>query len=307
MKVVVSTSSFGAADADPLRKLEGSGAEVVLNGYGRTLTEAEAIELLHGAEGLIAGTEPLTRSVLEASPDLRAISRVGAGIDNVDIAAARERQIEVRSTPDAVTDAAAELTLAGMLALLRHVHLMHADMVAGSWRKRMGSLLTGKTVGIVGYGRVGRRVAGLLEPFGVERIAYDTAERAGEGPSGVSHVPLDELLARSDIVTLHAAPRPPATLIGEPEIARLKEGAYVLNVARGGLVDELALAAGLDAGRLAGAYLDTFEREPYEGPLRERANVLLTPHAGSYAREARARMEAEAVENLLNALAPVAP
>lgn len=304
MKVVISTSSFGAGGDAPLDILQRAGAEVVLNPNGRTLTESEATELLRGAHGLIAGIEPLTRSVLEATPDLRAISRVGVGIENIDLAAARELGIAVYTTPDAVTDAAAELTLAGILGLLRHVHHMHRDLAAGRWRKRMGSLLGGKTVGIVGYGRIGRRLGRLLEPFPGTRLAYDIDPSVAESPNGVTHVTLDELLHDADIVTLHAKPLVPTTILGEREIGLLKQGAYVVNVARGGLLDEAVLAAALDAGQLAGAYLDTFGAEPYDGALRERSDVLLTPHAGSYAREARARMEMEAVDNLLNLLAP---
>jgi D-3-phosphoglycerate dehydrogenase len=297
MKVVVSTSSFAAASLEALR---GEGHEVVVNPHGRTLTGAEALELLRDADGVIAGTEPLTREVLTAAPRLRVISRVGVGIDGIDLDTARERGIVVANTPDAVTDAAAELTVAGLLALLRHVHLMHADLNAGVWRKRMGSLLRDKTVGIVGYGRVGRRVAALLDPFGARLLAHDPVLTGDLGPAEAAT--LDDLLRESDVVTVHAS-GDAGTLIGEREIARLKHGAYLVNAARGGLVDETALERALQEGRLAGAYLDTFADEPYDGPLLHRDDVLVTAHAGSYAIEARTHMEREAVGNLLRALA----
>ena len=301
MRVAISTSSFGVADTAPLEKLERAGAEVRANPNGRKLTEEEAIELLGDADGLIAGTEPLTRRVLEARRGLRAISRVGVGTDNVDLAAAQELGVEVSTTPDAVTDAAAELTVGGILTLLRQVHLMHAELSAGRWSRRMGELLTGKTVGIVGFGRIGRRVSQLLRPFGVTLLAHDV-DPAAVAAAEVEGVPLDELLARSDVVTLHVKPASPVTIVGRREIELMRPGSYLVNVARGGLLDEAALAAALAAGHLAGAYLDTFDAEPYEGPLRHRDDVLLTPHAGSYARQARARMEMEAVDNLLEAL-----
>lgn len=301
MRVAISTSTFGVADGAPLERLERA-AEVCRNPTGRKMTATEVSELLQATDGLIAGTEPLTREVLESCERLKAISRVGAGTDNVDLEAARALGIAVSATPDAVTDAAAELTVGGMLCLLREVHRMHAELVAGEWGKRMGELLSGKVVGIVGVGRVGRRVAELLGPFGVELLGHDLDSAAVGRAPGVGRVALDELLARSDLVTLHAAPSTPASLVSWRELALMREGSYLVNVARGSLVDEEALGAALSAGALAGAYLDTFGQEPYEGPLRELPNVLLTPHVGSYARQARVRMEAEAVENLLQAL-----
>lgn len=301
MRVAISTSTFGVADGAPLKRLEGT-AEVHRNPTGRKMTAAEVTELLQAADGLIAGTEPLSREVLESCGRLRVISRVGAGIENLDLEAARELGIAVLATPDAVTDAAAELTVGGMLCLLREVHRMHAALVAGEWSKRMGELLSGKVVGIVGVGRVGRRVSELLRPFGVQLLGYDLDSAALARAPGLEPVGVDDLLARSDLVTLHAAPSTPTPLVGRRELALMREGSYLVNVARGSLIDEGALQAALSAGALAGAYLDTFGREPYEGPLRELPNVLLTPHVGSYAKQARVRMEAEAVDNLLKAL-----
>ena len=259
--------------------------------------------MLSDADGVIAGTEPLDASVLEQAGRLRVISRVGVGLDNVDLVAARRLGIAVRNTPDAVTDAAAELTLAGMLGVLRHVSQMDADMRAGKWTRRMGGLLRGKTVGIVGFGRVGRRLAELLAPFRLRLLAHDVLpDRVAAAALDVEIVELRELLVAVDIVTLHLSGPPEECVVAAPELALLRPGAIVVNASRGGYVDESALQAALAEGRLGGAYLDTFEHEPYDGPLRELPNVVLTPHAGSYAREARARMEIEAVENLLEAL-----
>ena len=304
LTVAIGVSTFGAADPAPRALLAAAGARLVENPHGRTLKELEVAELLREADGLIAGTEPLTAVVLEGSPRLRAISRVGVGTDNVDLAAAARLGIAVFNTPDAVTQAAAELTLGGILSVLRHIHFMDRELREGRWTRKMGSLLSGKTVGIVGLGRVGKRVAGLLEPFGVERIGYDIfPDTTWAHEHGVTITPFHRLLERSDIVTIHTSKSPDVgPIFGAAELALLKPGAVIVDTARGEVLDEAALVEALRDGRLAGAYLDVFAQEPYDGPLRELPNVLLTPHAGSYAEEARVRMETEAAEQLLGFL-----
>jgi len=297
-RVLISTSSFGAADASPLARLEQAGIDVSLNPYGRVLTEEEIASLVADVDGLIAGTEPLSDRVLAGAERLRVISRVGVGLERIDLEAAERRGVRVFITPDALTDAVAELTVGAMLTLLRGIHEMSAKLHAGRWEKQMGQLLRGKTVGIVGLGRIGKAVALLLEPFGVRRIARDAEpDHEWAAANGVEFMSLRELLGEAEIVTVHASGR--EALIGADELALLRPGAFVMNAARGGLVDEGALHDALVSGRLAGCYLDTFDREPYDGPLRDLPTALLTPHVGSYAREARARMELEAVDNLL--------
>lgn len=299
--VALSVSSFGDASAEPLERLHAAGVRVLPNPHGRKLTGEEVAALIADADGIIAGTEPLTDEVLESAPRLRVISRVGVGLDNVDLEAAKRRGIAVRNTPDAVTDPVSELTVGGMLAVLRRVPEMDRALHAGQWTRLMGGLLRERTVGIVGFGRVGRRVAELLRPFGARLLTCDPSpvEEAAQ-ERGVEVVGLDALLAESDVVTLHCAGD--RAILGAAEIAAMRPGAILVNAARGCLVDESALHAALVDGRLSGAYLDVFAREPYDGPLRELDTVLLTPHAGSFAAEARAQMESEAVENLLESL-----
>jgi len=301
LRVLISTSSFGLADRAPLERLEEAGLEYQLNPHGRVMTEDEVADLLVDMDGVIAGTESLSERVLARAGRLRVISRVGVGVERIDLDAAERRGVQVFTTPDALTDAVAELTLGGMLSLLRGIHEMNAGMHAGSWEKHMGRLLRGKTVAIVGLGRIGRRVAQLLEPFGVRRLACDAEpDYVWAAAHGVVLTTLDDLLSEADILTVHASGS--ECLVGATELARLRPEALVVNVARGGLVDEDALYDALVSGHLAGCYVDVFAREPYQGPLAELPNALLTPHVGSYAREARARMESEAVENLLGAL-----
>jgi len=304
LRVLISTTSFAEHDNSPLRLLESNGFEAVLNPHGRKLKPEEVVALAKGCVGIIAGTEPLTEEVLRQLPDLKAISRCGVGLDNVDTNAARKRGVAVSSTPDAPTQAVAELTLGLILNALRRISFMDRQVRGGAWSKEVGGLLSGKTVGIIGLGRVGRRVAELLEPFGVKILANEPKpDKKWVKDNKVCLTSLEELLRESDIVTLHI----PYTeqnhnLISAERVKIMKRGAILINTSRGGLVDEDALYHALKSGHLGGAALDAMETEPYRGPLKELDNVILTPHIGSYALEARVQMEIEAARNLINLL-----
>lgn len=302
--VVISTSSFGRHDPRPLARLTAAGYEVRTNPHGRRLTRGESRALIAPAVGLIAGTETLDRSVLAAAPALRAISRCGVGMDGVDLDAAAGRGITVTRTAQAHVEAVAELVLAGILDLLRHLATADRGLRSGGWSKPMGRLLQGKTLGIVGLGRTGRRLVEICAPFALRVLAADPREDdAFAAAHGVTYGSLDTVVEESDILTLHLDYSAEAHhLMNGARIGTMKPSAVLVNAARGGLVDEDALATALESGALAGAYLDVFEREPYSGPLTQLDNVLLTPHIGSYAVESRVEMEMEAVENLLRAL-----
>jgi len=283
-----------------LSDLKNAGVEVKLNPFAARLTEDQVIELL-GTDtiGLIAGLEPLTKNVLQAAKSLKVIARVGTGLDSVDLAAAKQLGITVLNTPDAPTKAVAEFTLAHILGLLRHVSQADRQVRVGVWKGLMGSLLETKTVGIVGFGRIGKRVATLLSAFGASVIISD----AQVSKSVYPNVELDELCIKSDILSLHL-PYNEAThhIINEKNLNLMKKGSYIVNISRGGLVDETALLAALKSGHLAGAALDCFEQEPYEGELRNLETVQITAHMGSYARETRDLMEQEASRLLVDAL-----
>lgn len=297
-KVLISTSSFDQENVGSLKLLENAGFKVVLNPHGRKLSEGEILELLSDTDYLIAGTEPLTRRVLESSKQLKIISRCGAGLDNVDMLTATRRGIKVFNTPDVPTLAVAELTIGLLLNLLRKVSQMDSELRTGLWEKRMGNLLCGKKVGIKGFGRIGKKVAELLMPFGCD-IAY-ADPFVDDGLLGLKRLPLEDLLAWADIVTIHIGAK--EKLIAEKEFQLMKKGAWLINTSRGGVVDESLLYEYLKKGYLSGAALDVFEQEPYIGSLKELNNVILTPHIGSYAKEARTEMEMESVRNLLNGL-----
>lgn len=308
-RVFISTSSFGKVDKAPLRRLEEEGVAVRLNPHGRTLTASEIAAFLTNVDGLIAGTEPLTRAVLSQAKQLRVISRCGTGLDNVDVKAAKELGIAVTATTQAHVPAVAELTLGAMIALLRQIPQNDRAIRSGVWHKPIGQLLRGRTVGIVGLGKVGKEVVRALKPFGARVLAYDAyPDTAFARAHDVHFTTLAALLRESDIVSLHL-PYDPSLhhLLDRELLACMKPEAYLINTSRGGLVDEAALYDFLTSGKLAGAFLDTFEEEPYRGPLVQVPNVILSPHAGAYARESRIAMESEAVENLLRHLKVAIP
>ena len=299
MKIAITTSSFATFSEEPLALLREAGVEFVLNPHGRKLAPEETVALLADCDGVVAGTEELSAAVLSQLPGLKALSRCGVGMDSVDAAYCEANGIAVRNTPFGPTLAVAELTLGLILDLMRNVTRMDRELRGGTWKKRMGSQLKGKRVGVVGFGRIGQAVADVLRPMGCD-IAY-----ADPYPADVDtpRMELDELMAWADIVTLHCSkPAGACALIGKEQIAAMRPGSWLVNCGRGGLVDEAALHDALKSDHLAGAAIDCFNDEPYAGPLAELENTILTPHIGSYAREGRIQMEIDAVRNCLDAL-----
>lgn len=297
-KIAITTTSFGEHDDSPLEMCRENGFAVVLNPYRRKITSDELVELAKDAVGLIAGTERITEEVISKLPALKVISRCGTGLDNVDLDAVKKRGIKLLNTPDAPTLAVAELTVSLIMNLLRGVCQMDRELRGDLWEKRMGNLLYGKKVGIKGFGRIGRKVAALLSPFGCEIAYSDPFVKDSSSP--LKRLSLDELLIWADIVSIHISTN--ERIIGENEFRLMKKGAWLVNTSRGGVLDESVLYEYLKNGHLSGAALDVFEQEPYTGPLRELGNIILTPHIGSYAKEARVEMERQSVENLCKGL-----
>jgi glyoxylate reductase len=280
---------------------------------GRRELLARAPEL----EGLLSLlTDPVDAELIGAAPRLRAISNYAVGVDNVDLEAAAARGIPVGNTPDVLTDTTADLAVALMLGISRHLVEGDAYVRRGEWRTwetglLLGHDLHGATVGIVGFGRIGRAVGRRLEGFGCEVLHTSRAAREGAGSArtGASRnrgMPLRELLDRSDFVSVHS-PLTPETrgLFGDEALARMKPTAYLVNTARGPIVDSEALGRALHAGRIAGAALDVTDPEPLPGghPLLDAPNLLVLPHLGSATHATRARMADMAVDNLLAGLA----
>lgn len=301
----ITTTAFAPPDATYYRLMVDRGYQVVANATGRKLSSDETVALLDGAVGVVAGTNAFDEAVLRRLPALRVISRCGVGLDNVDLRVAHELGIQVLTTPGPVTAAVAELTVGLMLGLLRRVAEADRLIRDGLWNQLTGGLLSARTVGIVGCGRIGQRVAALATAFGASVIGCDPV---APGDSGVAMVSLEELLARADVISLHVPLTSGTTgLIGAPQLAQMKPTAILVNTCRGGVVDEDALDAALERGQLAGAAIDTFVSEPYSGPLVRHQNVILTAHMGAAAAESREQMERDAVANLLAALDGVIP
>ena len=296
--VLLGPSTFGEVDSRSRSLLVEAGLDVIGNPFRRKLTREELGELLGpNVQGLVAGLEPLDRDVLERS-SLRVISRCGAGLSNVDLEAAKELGILVRSTPDGPTNAVAELTITAMLNLVRAFPTMNREMHSGQWSKVVSAEIKGKTVVIVGFGHIGRRVAALVTALGATPVAVDPA--IGDNSGDVRVCSLTEALPLADICSLHVSGS--AEVLGSAELGLLKNGAFVLNSSRGGVINEQALKAALDDDTVAGAWLDCFTEEPYRGEFIGDHRVLLTPHAGSYTRECRVYMESLASQNLLDAM-----
>lgn len=265
----------------------------------------EIIGKIPGYDALIvrSGTKA-TREIIEAG-DLKIIGRAGVGLDNIDLEAAKEKGIEVVNSPEASTIAVTELVMGSIIALLRNIHHADRSMREGKWERSRftGNELYGKTLGIVGFGRIGREVGIRARAFGMDIIAYDpniTAEDAREFNAECAE--LDELLRKSDVVTLHI-PLIESTrnLIDERKIGLMKDSAVIVNISRGGVIDENALYNALKEGKIGGAVLDVFENEPPEGsPLTGLENVVLMPHLGASTDEAQINAGTVVVEKIRN-------
>ena len=305
-RILITTSSFGKGDVSPLNLLKEAGYETIINPYGRKLTEDEVLDLLLEVKpvGMIAGVEPITARVLQQAEGLKVISRCGVGVENVDLNAARSLGIAVTNTPNAPTQAVAELTIGLIFNLLRRISFLDRELRKGNWIKETGSLMRGKKVGIIGLGHIGKRVAEMLLALGAKVAGTDIqADYKWIQTNQVPLVSLEELLQQSEILCLHVSHTVSNKhLIGKKEIEAMPKGACLINTSRGEVVDHDALYSMLNNGHLSGAALDVFDQEPYTGPLTRLDNVILTPHIGSYAREARVEMELQAAENLIEGL-----
>jgi D-3-phosphoglycerate dehydrogenase len=253
------------------------------------LTGEPLVALLDGADAYIAGSALVSADVLAHAPKLKIVSRRGVGYERIDLEAARARGVTVTITTGANQHAVADHVFALLLAVARGIVAGHNGVVAGRWQATIGPELGGKTLGIVGLGRVGKGVARRARGFAMNVIASDPVrDERFAAEYGVAYVELDELLARADAISINASFNPTTRgLIDSSALARMKPGAIVINTARGGIVDEAALAQALHDGRLLGAGIDVFDHEPpVESPLLTAPNVVLAPHAGAYTDEA---------------------
>ncbi|GAA2970639.1 D-3-phosphoglycerate dehydrogenase [Microbacterium terrae] len=306
MKVLVTpTSLCRQPDSAALESLRRAVGEVVLNPFGRPMTESELIDALPGVDGVIAGLDDYSADALAAADRLRVVARYGVGTNNVDLDAARARGIVVTRTPGANALAVAELAVGLTFAVARGIPRLDAAVRAGDWPRGEGRELTGGVFGVVGFGAIGRLVAERARGIGMTPIAYDPMlPDEVFAAAGVERCDLDDLCRRSDVLSLHV-PLLPETrhLLDERRLALLPADAIVVNTARGGLIDEAAARAALDAGRIYGVAIDAYETEPPSAsPLVGHPRVVSTPHSGGHTREAVARMSEQSIDDLITVL-----
>jgi len=301
-RVLITARSFRELRGEHWDLLEKESCDIVRSPYDRPLTEAEMLDLVAGVNGIVVGLDEVTARVIQGATDLKVIAKHGVGVDNIDLAAATAAGVVVTNTPGANEAAVAELTIALMLALARHLVKHHQVVSQGGWTRQVGTEVAGKTLGLIGCGAIGQEVVKRARGLGMEVIFY---RRTPTEVPGATQVSLDELLARSDYVSVHV-PYTPEThhILNAEAFAKMKDGVYIINTARGGTVDEAALYKALVAGKVAGAALDARPKEPPppDDPLHTLDNVILSPHAGATTREAVLRMAKMATENLLAVL-----
>ena len=301
-RALITTVPFGERNRLPIELLEAAGIAYTINPLGRKLVEAELVDMAADVDVLIAGTEPITERVLTAARRLKLISRVGIGLDNVDLLAAEKLGISVAYTPDAPAPAVAELTIGLMLSLLRSSHVANLQMHAGAWNRHFGRRIAEITVGIIGTGRIGTRVLRRISAFGTPRVLVNDLN---PNPKLVPELKLewvgkDEIYREADLISLHV-PMTPQTrnLICRQELLAMKPDALLINTSRGGIVNEKDLVEVMASGHLGGAAIDVFEHEPYRGELTRIERCLLTSHMGSMSVDCRTRMEIEATEEVV--------
>jgi len=304
-RILVTPRSVTTAGHSTLEKLRAAGYEIIFCTPGVQPSEEELCALLPGCVGYLAGIERVSARALERATELRVISRNGAGLDNIDIAAARARGIVVISAAGANARGVAELTIGYLLALARRVAELDASLKCGKWERHgPGVELEGKSVGIVGYGNIGKLVATLARALGMRVIVHDSATKGNVEEDGIRMTTFYELLTAADFVTLHCpAAADGRALLDASTIARMKRGAWIINTARRNLVDSGALFAGLESGHVAAAAVDVLAGDCAEDlALAVHPRVIATPHIGGFTHESIDRAMAAAVDNLLHAL-----
>jgi len=301
MNILIVTYPFGQCGDKPVKLLEETGWNLKYSSLGRRLKGDEVKEMLIGMDAVIAGTEPYTKETIEYADNLKVISRAGIGLDNVDYEACKKKNILIANTPEAPSDAVADLTVAQIFNLLRGLYISNKSVKDGRWERITGLSIKQIKIGILGVGRIGGRVINRLKPFGANIIACDiNPDKNIERVTWVDHA---TLFKESDLVSIHIPlSKKNYHFVGMDLLSRMKEGSYLINTSRGSVLNERDLESCIENKHLAGAALDVFEKEPYEGVLTEFDNVLLTAHMASSDTRSRYLMELGAVENCIKLL-----
>lgn len=303
--VLISSGVLYQSPGEHTRILESAGFQVRYpDPGGDQLTEDQLITNLVGVSATIAGSEPYTARVMSESPTLRFISRAGVGYDAVDLEAAKRYRVPVGITPGTNQDAVAEQAMALLLALTKSVVPFHQTVARGQFVRAVTRPLWGTTLGLIGLGRIGRAMAARGRAFGMKVLAFDPYLNATTWPTGdeISFVTLPDLLKQSDVISLHAPmTEETSKIIRADTIAKMKDGVLIINTARGGLVDEVDLLAGLRSGKVGGAGLDVFANEPPVGsPILEAPNVVFSPHIAGVSSDSLRRMAIMAARTIVD-------
>lgn len=303
-KILVTSRSFGNVPSEAKELLKENDLNIVRPVRDGPFNDEEIAELISKREvGIVmVGSDKVDKKALSENPQLELISKHGVGVDNVNLEEAERQGVVVTNTPEANKEAVAELAFGAIFALTRSIVQADRSVRKSQWEKVIGHEVIGKTLGIVGLGKIGKRVGELALEIGMDVIYFDPEERKLEGASGVR---FNELLKDSDFLTLHCPLNEQTrNLIGEEELSKMKGSSFLINTARGGVVNEKALFSALSDGGIAGAYCDVFREEPLpkDSPLREVDNLIISPHMAAYTEEAIARMDEVSVQNIVNYL-----
>jgi D-3-phosphoglycerate dehydrogenase len=305
-KILVTPTSYGSQDTVLKTDLEAKVGEVVYNTTGKPLSSQDLQDLLPGIDGMIAGLDELDAAALAVADSLKVIARYGVGYNNVDLEAASEMGITVTNTPGANAVAVAELTVALILDLLRPIVPAVLKTKAGEWPRYKGLSLAGKTVGLLGLGAIGKETAKRLSGFECKLLAYDLyPDEKFAAEYDVQLTLMDEILSSADLISLHLPGTPDTkNIVNDDFLGSMKDGAFLVNTARGDLIDEAALLSALQSGKLRGAALDVYSQEPPapDNPLLALEQVLATPHMGAHADSATNAMGWMALEECLAVL-----
>ncbi|MDA9897140.1 hypothetical protein N9C93_01115 [Pelagibacterales bacterium] len=292
--LLIATSSFDESKNILTKKLIQNGFKIIKNPFGRKIKKNELINIINKKEisCIIAGLEIYDKEVLD-NDNLKLISRVGSGVDNIDLDFAKHCKIKICSTPTAPVDAVAEITIGSMISLSRSI-LEQSNLIKNKlWERKSGSLLKNKNIVIVGYGKIGKRLHQLLKPFNAKITIVDPFINKKK----LNIKSFNIAIKSADIISFHINSK--TNLINMSNIKKLKKGVILLNSSRGEVIDENSLIYGLKQGIVKSAWLDTFIKEPYYGKLCKNKSVILTPHCGSFTKETRLAMETQAVNNLI--------
>jgi D-3-phosphoglycerate dehydrogenase / 2-oxoglutarate reductase len=295
--VLITTVPFGDKSREPIDLLEAAGIPYLINPIGRKLQEDELAEMVTDFDIMIAGTEQITEKVMARAKKLRLISRVGIGLDSVDLLAAEKRGVKVSYTPDAPAPAVAELTIGLVFSLLRSLHVANAQMHRGEWHRHFGRRISEVVFGVIGIGRIGGRVLEQLSVLGAKHILFNDINSKIRFPqqSNIKYAEKDSIYREADVISLHVPlTKDTDNMIRREHLLAMKRNAILINTARGGIINEQDLADILIEGHLSGAAVDVFTQEPYIGRLTEIERCLLTSHMGSMSIDCRTNMELEA-------------